>query len=187
MRKPRRLRCFIQPMPAVNGMIHNARISFTVVAICNATTPYFCAAPATELVSWMAIAAQKPNCSCVNDKSCPIQGKTTSATAFKINTVIRATAISSSRAFITGAVAAIALPPQIAVPTETNAVVRFGRRNKCPQYHPAANVTTTDPAASHQPAPPACKAAVTGTPKPRPAIETCKSNRVIRALCCSKG
>ena len=45
----------------LTGMIHNERYSFTVVAICKAFKPNFCAAPTTELVSCIAIAAHNPN------------------------------------------------------------------------------------------------------------------------------
>ena len=34
-----------------NGIIHNARANFTVVATCRASSPYLLAAPTTELVS----------------------------------------------------------------------------------------------------------------------------------------
>ncbi len=44
-------------------------------------------------------------------------GKINKATAFKINTVPNEIEIELSLAFITGATAAMALPPQIAVPT----------------------------------------------------------------------
>ena len=43
------------------GIIHNALSSFIVVAICRASAPYWLAAPTTELVSCMAMAAQIPN------------------------------------------------------------------------------------------------------------------------------
>ena len=38
-------------VPRVSGTIHNARVSFTVVATCSASAPYAAAAPTTELVS----------------------------------------------------------------------------------------------------------------------------------------
>ncbi len=47
-----------------------------------------------------------------------MSGKRKSATEFNIKTVPRETEISSESASITGATAAIALPPQIAVPDE---------------------------------------------------------------------
>ena len=43
------------------GIIHNARSSFMVVAVCSATEPYLLAAPTTELVSCIAMAAHTPN------------------------------------------------------------------------------------------------------------------------------
>ena len=47
-----------------NGMIHSALVSLMVVATFSASSPYAAPAPTTELVSWMAIAAQVPNSCC---------------------------------------------------------------------------------------------------------------------------
>ena len=41
--------------------IYSARASFTVVPTASATAPYLAAAPTTELVSWIASAAHRPN------------------------------------------------------------------------------------------------------------------------------
>src|SRR5881394_3981050 len=102
----------------VSGTIQRARVSLTVVAICSASLPYFAAAPTTDDVSWIAIADQMPNCVCVRCSACPISGKMNNAIELRMNTVPRETDISSSLAPITGPTAAMALPPQIAVPDE---------------------------------------------------------------------
>jgi len=44
------------------GIIHKALANFTVVATSKAFNRYLLAAPTTELVSCMAMAAHKPNC-----------------------------------------------------------------------------------------------------------------------------
>ena len=64
----------------------------------------------------MAIAAQVPNCCWVSPSHSPIVGKIKRAIAFRTNIVARATDMSLSFALITGPTAAMALPPQIAVP-----------------------------------------------------------------------
>jgi len=51
----------IAAVASASGTIHSARASFTVVPITNACGPYFVVAPTTELVSWIASAAQSPN------------------------------------------------------------------------------------------------------------------------------
>src|SRR6267154_5704335 len=101
-----------------NGTIQRARASFTVVAITVAVSPYLCAAPTTELVSWIASAAHNPNCCCERCRAIPITGKMRSAIEFKMNTVPKEIDISSSFAPTFGPTAAIALLPKIAVPAE---------------------------------------------------------------------
>lgn len=100
------------------GIIHNALASFTVVATSSACGPYLLAAPTTELVSCIANAHQRPNCVCDKLKWRPITGNIKSAMEFKMNTQPSATDICFSSALITGEMAAMALPPQIAVPDE---------------------------------------------------------------------
>ena len=46
---------------SAKGMIHRALVSLMVVATFRASSPYAAPAPTTELVSWMAMAAQVPN------------------------------------------------------------------------------------------------------------------------------
>ena len=64
----------------------------------------------------MAMAAHVPNCCCVMPKHWPMTGKMNSAMALRMNMVPSATVISVSRALMTGPTAAMALPPQMAVP-----------------------------------------------------------------------
>lgn len=109
--------------------IHKARVSFTVVATSRADTPCACSqsgcmlsyaqpAPTTDEVSWMAIAAHIPNCFMLIVSAVPIYGNTNKATAFSMNTTPNDTDICSGLAFIIGPTAAIAEPPQMAVPEE---------------------------------------------------------------------
>ena len=105
-----------------SGIIQRARVSFTVVATASASGPKIAAAPTTELVSCMAMADQSPNCSWVNPSTWPMGGNTNRATAFSVNTTASDREVSFSSAPITGATAAIALPPQMAVPEDTRCV-----------------------------------------------------------------
>jgi hypothetical protein len=90
----------------------------------------------------MAIAAQTPNCGCVMPTRWPIIGKMKSAIELRMKTVPRATDISSSVALTTGPTAAIALPPQIAVPDEMRCdVVRLMFMAR-PSRKPRSNVPT---------------------------------------------
>jgi hypothetical protein len=61
--------------------------------------------------------------------------------ALRVNTVARATAISSLFALTTGAIAAIALPPQIAVPKERSVERRLEVPARRPRRAPAASVS----------------------------------------------
>ena len=66
----------------------------------------------------MANADQRPNCCCDRCSVHPSNGKIKRAIEFKMKIVPSEIAISSSPAPTIGATAAIALPPQIAVPVE---------------------------------------------------------------------
>jgi hypothetical protein len=68
----------------------------------------------------------------------PIKGNTSSATEFNTNTVPMETAISSSLAPEIGATAAIALPPQIAVPVEIRNEMRRLTFSSLPSPHPSS-------------------------------------------------
>ena len=103
-----------------SGTIHRARVSLTVVPTASAVGPYLALAPTTELVSWIASAAHSPNCVSVKCTRWPTSGNNSSATELRTNTVPSETLISSSFASSTGPIAAIALPPQMAVPMLIN-------------------------------------------------------------------
>ena len=122
-----------------SGTIQSARANFTMVATASASTPYFAAAPTTELVSWIASAAHSPNCVCVSLSPAPIAGKISSATEFNTNTVPSDTAISSSLACTIGPTAAMALPPQIAVPVEIRNAGVFCTPSSVPRTIPATS------------------------------------------------
>ena len=66
----------------------------------------------------MAMAAQVPNCCWVSPSKWPSGGKRKSATAFSTKMVAKETDIWASFALAIGPVAAMALPPQMAVPLE---------------------------------------------------------------------
>src|SRR5580658_3554 len=83
----------------------------------------------------MASAAQSPNCCCERCSNQPKGGNIKSAMEFRIKTVPSETAVSSWSACMIGATAAIALPPQIAVPT----VIRVDAVLFTPRYRPASN------------------------------------------------
>ena len=100
------------------GIIQSALDSFTVVATVSASFPYAEAAPTTELVSWMATALQIPNWDSVRLKKWPIVGKVSKAIEFRRNITPSEIEMSFSEASIMGEIAAIALPPQIAVPED---------------------------------------------------------------------
>src|ERR1700730_3505958 len=88
----------IAAVARASGTIQRARASFTVVPITKAWGPYFVVAPTTELVSWIASAAQSPNCDWERWSAFPMGGKISRAIEFKIKIVPRDTAISSSLA-----------------------------------------------------------------------------------------
>src|SRR5215469_937591 len=98
------------------GTIQSERASLMVVPTANAVGPYLAVAPTTELVSWIANADQSPNWAWVMCSRDPMKGKRNNATELRMNTDPKATAISSSLASAIGPTAAMALPPQIAVP-----------------------------------------------------------------------
>ena len=66
----------------------------------------------------MARADHRPNWVWVRCKAAPMAGKASRATELNTKTVPSETAISSSEALEMGPTAAMALPPQIAVPAE---------------------------------------------------------------------
>ena len=74
------------------------------------------AAPTTEDVSWIESATHLPNCCCDKSKTVPTKGNITTAKAFNKKIIAIEDPNSSGLAFMMGAKAAIAVPPQIAAP-----------------------------------------------------------------------
>ena len=135
------LRAVHAPAARAMGTIQSARASFNTVARSSASGPYACAAPTTEEVSWMEIAAQTPNWPWLRCSACPMGGKMNSATAFRMNTVASETVIDSARAPIAGPTAAIALPPQMLVPAVIKNEVCSSTFSARPNSTPKVNVS----------------------------------------------
>ena len=167
--------------PAANGTIHNARASFTVVPITSATAPYLAAAPTTELVSWMASAAHSPNCCCVRCSAAPMAGKISSATELRTKIVPSDTAICSSVAWIIGPSAAMALPPQMAVPIEIKNAFLICTCSSLLSAIPAAMAKLMLRTVYKNPLRPAFSTWCRSMPNPRPTTDTCKRILVTRA------
>ena len=111
-----------------------------MVATASAGAPIEAAAPTTLLVSCTASAQNRPYVSGPMPAQWPSHGKTTSATPLRRNTTASATPVSATPAPIAGASAAIALPPQIAVPADTKSESFFSSRSHRPSSQPAASV-----------------------------------------------
>ncbi|MNL51847.1 hypothetical protein D3C87_1749800 [compost metagenome] len=69
------------------------------------------------------MAHHRPNWVCDKCSQCPMAGNRNKAAALRMKTVPSATDICRSLAFITGERAAMALPPQMAVPAEISEVI----------------------------------------------------------------
>ena len=119
----------------VIGIIASVRVSFTVTAVSSVALPsphivsQVEAAAVTDEVSFTAVPAKIPNASPVvvlNPSSFPNVGKKIAASTLKKKITEIACATSSSSASITGAVAAIAEPPQIDEPTPTKVEILPG-------------------------------------------------------------
>ena len=116
-------------------MIASVLVSFTVTALFKVSLPRFHilsqveAAAVTDEVSLIAVPAKIPNaspCTVSNPIAFPSIGKKIAAITLKKKITAIDCAISSSSASITGAVAAIAEPPQIDEPTPTSTDVFAG-------------------------------------------------------------
>src|SRR5205807_7619778 len=135
--------------------------------------PYFAAAPTTELVSWMASAAHNPNCVWVSLKAAPMAGKISSAMELRTNTVPSETAISSSVAWQMGPTAAIALPPQIAVPVEIRKAEVLCIPKKTPKAMPTSMEKLMLSMVETNPLRPALTTWWRYIPKPNPTTDAC--------------
>lgn len=105
----------------VMGIIARVLVSFTIVAVSKVLLPWIpsqaVAAAVTEDVSLTAVPAKRPNPSLESPKIPPSVGKISAARILNKKITDIDWAISSSSAWITGAVAAMADPPQIEEPT----------------------------------------------------------------------
>src|SRR5665213_4241313 len=160
-----------------SGTIQSARGSLTVVPTARAVGPYLALAPTTELVSWMASAAQRPNWVSVKCTRWPMRGKSSSATELSTNTVPSETLISSSFASSTGPIAAIALPPQMAVPMLINCDCVLPTLSRYPSRMPRPMTKLMLIAVYTKPDLPAWSTCPRFIPKPRQTTAACNRNR----------
>lgn len=116
------------------GIMARVRVSLTTVAVSSVLLPcspsQTVAAAVTEEVSLIAVPANSPNPVSFNPKNPPKVGKINAAITLnrKITEIDWAT--SSSVAPITGAVAAMADPPQMQDPTPISVEILLGRRSQ---------------------------------------------------------
>ena len=92
-------------------------------------------AATTDDVSFMAVPAKRPKPCGERFSACPMCGKMSTAAMLKRKTVEREYETSCSSGFVTDETAAIAEPPQIAVPDP----IRFRRSRFNPRNFPARN------------------------------------------------
>ena len=131
---PPRLACQVlqTASTSVMGMMARVRVSLTMVAY-SSTEPLVPwrvsqveAAAVTEEVSLMAVPAKRPKPSLLIPMAPPRVGKDSAARMLNRKITEMAWAISSSSAPMTGAVAAMALPPQMEEPTPTSTEMLAG-------------------------------------------------------------
>ena len=125
----------INASTSVIGIIARVRVSFTVTALSRVAEPRFhilsqvAAQAVTEDVSLTAVPAKMPKDSpdaVSKPMAFPKVGKIIAARTLKKNIMEIAWATSSSSASMTGAVAAMAEPPQIEEPTPTKVEIFAG-------------------------------------------------------------
>ena len=119
----------------------------------------------------MAIAHHKPNSFCDKSSWCPIKGNANKAIEFNIKITPNAMEVWFSFDFITGEIAAMALPPQIAVPQEIKCDVFRSVLSHFPKNVPIINVLNIEKMVSKKPSFPAEKAVVEFIPNPNPITE----------------
>ena len=105
------------PAKNTNGINHKVLPNFKVAAVFAASGSKAKAAPITELVSWTARETQAPNSTAESCNNSPMIGNTAIAMALRIKMMVKVIIKSFELALIMGAMAAIAVPPQIALPT----------------------------------------------------------------------
>src|ERR1700722_7584847 len=135
----------------------------------------------------MARADHKPNCSCERCSAEPIGGNINSATEFRMNTVPIETAISSSLACTMGATAAMALPPQIAVPAVIKNAAVFSTLKSLPTSRPAIIAKVMLPAVETKPLRPARSTSCRFIPKPSATTEALSRNLASSPLSAGEG
>ena len=130
---------------SVIGIIARVRVSFTVTAVSSVAEPsphilsHVEAAAVTEEVSFTAVPAKIPKASPVfvaKPMSFPKVGNSSAASTLKKKITEMACATSSSSASITGAVAAIAEPPQIGPKARTRRTLSTACRGLRPPCRP---------------------------------------------------
>jgi hypothetical protein len=126
----------------VHGKIHTTRDNFTTIAVSRAALlPYAAPAPATDAMSCTATPTHVPYCVSVSPKPRPTSGNTANATALRMKIAPVATAIDVDDALMADPTAAIADPPQIAVPELTRSVCS----RPTPSNRPSPKPTTIAP------------------------------------------
>ena len=123
-----------------------------------------------------------PKSVCDMSSQAPMGGNTSSATELSRKTVPSATEISSGRALTTGATAAMALPPQMAVPEATRCDVRRSIPSIRPSTKPRISTTAMLKTVSRKPSRPAWSAECMFMPKPRPTTAAFSSQPVALLL-----
>ena len=127
-----RARCICQHARTnVMGIMASVLVSLTTVALSSTLAPgcmlsQALAAAVTDEVSLMAVPANRPKPSLVSPSIPPSVGNTSAAITLNRKMTEIAWAISRSSASMTGAVAAMAEPPQIDEPTPTSVAILLG-------------------------------------------------------------
>lgn len=116
---------------SVMGMMASVRVSFTMVAVSSVFAPgcmpsQAAAAAVTEDVSLTAVPANRPKPWFDRPSAMPRAGNTSAAITLNRKMTEIDCAISSSSASMTGAVAAMAEPPQMEEPTPTSVEILAG-------------------------------------------------------------
>ena len=119
--------------PSVIGMIARVRVNLTIVACSRIDVPcklsQELAVAVTDEVSLTAVPANMAKPWLLSPNQDPKWGKIKAAKMLKKKITETAVAIDSSFALMTGAVAAIAEPPQIEEPTPTKVVISLSNLN----------------------------------------------------------
>ena len=128
------LRAITMASTSVMGMMASVRVSFTMVASSSALAPgcmpsQAAAAAVTDEVSFTAVPANRPKPSLDMPSALPKVGKMSAAVTLNRKMTEMAWATCSSFALMTGAVAAMALPPQMEDPTAMSVAMAESMRS----------------------------------------------------------